>query len=145
MIDQSQPFQLTTKAPLIDGSNFYSPGIYPPGGLPGKFLIAAYGHNVGNAPTITALITDQPILQPVTIEKKIEPVIKPVVNIHKIDINAATGVDLKTAIEEITKPSADRIILDREKNGNFKSLQDLLERFPALAKFTSTLEEQFSF
>lgn len=144
MIDPNQAFQLTTKAPLIDGSNFFSPGIYPPGGLPAKFLIPAYGHNVGNAPAPSALITELQA-QPIEIDKKIEPVIKPIIDIQKIDINTATGVDLKTVIEEITKPTADRIILDRDKNGNFKSLQDLLERFPALAKFSTTLEENFSF
>ena len=144
MIDPQQPFELTTKAPLIDGSNMYSPGVYRPGELPAKFLIPAYGHNAGNAPAATAIIGDPSPVQPLVIDKKIEANVVTLINRDLINFNVASIDDL-TKVEGIGTSAAGKIIADRDKNGAFNDLQNLLERFPTLSKFTNQIEERFHF
>ena len=141
MLDPKQDVIL--KVDVIDTNrNWYSKGSrFVPGALPVKFLTEQYCTNV---PKVEAsLIAGEQTSENITLETASDKLSKPI-EYDQVLINSAT-IDEMIKVEGVSTAAASKIVANRESNGAFESVKNLIERLPALAKFETLLNERFNF
>lgn len=140
-LDLTKPLELL-KAVTIR-SNYYSPGSYRPGELPEEVTNEEYCRNVGTAPAPVGDALPDPAI-PVGSPQTPPPPIVKAIESEKINLNKA-DITTIVKVEGIGTATANKIVTERDTNGDFKDLNDLLARVKGITNLTNTIEQNFIF